>query len=988
MVVSAKRLHQLAASLLAARWLQAVLVLLVASGATALQVHRQLDQERAQSNRLLNGLRLQLERPLRESQDATEALAAVADAHFDRQAFDRYARRSALLLSNGQALQWSPDGILRFQFPRDDGPQIGLNLRADSRNRALSELALRTRTTVVQGPLELVQGGKGLLFRRASFEDKTGRFLGFSGVVLDWDKEARFLSDQADLVGVRLGMRFQDSLGAWHQTANLPSLLRSDPRRISFSVLDARVELLAVQQYSWWEHLWPNALVFSLAAFAAASGLALVKSRARQHRVVEQICQAVFEQSLDAIVLFELRQGGVQILSANQAAVRLFGAHGMQELLGLNDFPMDASPTLQVDGMASREKAANYLSRTICDGQCEFEWLHRRLDDGELWLGQVSLRSLSIDGGSVLMSRVRDISESSRYQERLGRLASKYQALFEQSLDAILLMDTQARFLEANPVTASLYGVKDVAEFLTLGPQDFSPEYQPDGVLTSQRAEQVIAQAMRDGRCEFEWLHRRLDNGVMWLGQVSLRRIDLEEGPLLMVRVHDISASRRYEDKLRRLAFEDPLTALPNRAALLQELQQRCNAEDGASFALIHLDVDGFQRVNDSFGQAKGDQVLQVVADCLRQFNGGNTWVARLESDAFAVLLPDADLQRLKVWTDAARDWLVGGITARLDMPLWVTLSMGIARVQSDRPWQPQQLLNEASTALMEARQGGYAQIAYYSPAITHAAEQRLAMEQQLEQALKADDPPFVLLYQPKVDARGTLLGVEALLRWLAPDGSLIAPAQFISVAENSGHIHALGNWVINALCSQLAVWRQRRLPVPPVALNISAMQFASHPGWPPLQDQLLNALCTWQVPPAQLELEITETALLRQEVEVLAQLQALAEAKFRIAIDDFGTGFASLQLLKRLPVHCLKIDRCFVQSIVTDRRDQAIVQSIVQLAQQLHLQTVAEGVECPDQLQVLQSIGCEVFQGYLFAKPLAAADFQERFLNAVRAAP
>ncbi len=988
MVVSAKRLHQLAASLLAARWLQAVLVLLVASGATALQVHRQLDQERAQSNRLLNGLRLQLERHLRESQDATEALAAVADAHFDRQAFDRYARRAASLLSNGQALQWSPDGVLRFQFPRDDGPQIGLNLRADSRNRALSELALRTRTTVVQGPLELVQGGKGLLFRRASFEDKTGRFLGFSGVVLDWDKEARFLSDQADLVGVRLGMRFQDSLGAWHQTANLPSLLRSDPRRISFSVLDARVELLAVKPYSWWEHLWPNALVFSLAAFAAVSGLALVKSRARQHRVVEQICQAVFEQSLDAIVLFELRQGGVQILSANQAAVRLFGAHGMQELLGLNDFPMDASPTLQVDGMASREKAANYLSRTICDGQCEFEWLHRRLDDGELWLGQVSLRSLSIDGGSVLMCRARDISESSRYRERLGRLASKYQALFEQSLDAILLMDTQARFLEANPVTASLYGVKDVAEFLTLGPQDFSPEYQPDGVLTSQRAEQVIAQAMRDGQCEFEWLHRRLDNGMPWLGQVSLRRVDLEEGPLLMVRVHDITASRRYEDNLRRLAFEDPLTALPNRAALLQEMEKRRGLEDGSSLALIHLDVDGFQRVNDSLGQAKGDWVLRVVAECLRQFDDGSAWVARLESDAFAVLLSDADPQHLKAWIDSARDGLLASISMRLELPLWITLSMGVTTTQPDQRWQSQQLLNEASTALMHARQRGCAQVVYYTPAITQAIEQRLAMEQKLEQALKADEPPFVLFYQPKVAANGRLLGAEALIRWVAEDGSLIPPSQFIPIAESSGHIHALGNWAIHALCRQLAGWRYQQLPVVPVAINISAMQFDLHPGWPPLQEQLLSAVHTWQLQPGQLELEITETALLRQEVEVLSQLQALAAANFRIAIDDFGTGFASLQMLNQYPAHCLKIDRGFVQSIVTDRRDQAIVQGILQLAQQLQLQTVAEGVESPEQLQLLQNMQCEVFQGYLFAEPLSAADFQERFLNAVRAAP
>ena len=1106
-----------------APWLRWPVALLVGSAVVALHISDDVAERRRHTSEFLQHSAFQLEKRLRSAVDVTDALAAaaaLAQPRFERESFDAYARRSAHLLSEIEALQWSPQGVLRFQYPRSDGPQIGLNLLTNPRNRALSTLALRSRRTVLQGPFRLVQGGHGLVLRRASFATGDGHFLGFSGVLLDWDAQTRELDREARFEGMQLAFAVKDSSGGVFRSPDWAEVQRQDPRRQRFALLDGEVELAAVRPFVWHEQLGTNLLLFVIAgggALLATSWLRLwLRSRALVHAALKdqnQLFDALFTQRLNPVLLFDghgallrlnpaaqqleasfapeaapqpaealdqdqrpwqsrrrlqpfwgkdpqqelaqcltagtletewvlyvpgtldpqvwqvnlsrvdLGTGPVVIgsmveitetrtaqlrlerlaakyqglfeqsldaillmtpqahfLEANPACAVLYGVKDVATVLTLT--PADFSPALQPDGTPTLERAQAVIAEAMRTGLCEFEWLHRRCDTGELWLGQVSLLRVELEEGSLLLVRARDISESRRYEERLRRLADKYQALFEQSLDAVTLMDSEARMLEANEAAARLHGLPGVAAYLAITPLELSPERQPDGTPTAKRAQEVIEQAMREGGCEFEWLYRRCDTGALWLGQVSLRRVELEEGPLLLVRVRDISESRRYEEQLRTLAYQDELTGLPNRLATLAWLEERLAETPHLPFSLINADLDGFQQVNDSFGSAVGDQVLRATAECLRNVSGSGAWVARLESDAFVVVLPYAEPARVINTAEAAQQWLSSVMAAREDVPVRITLSMGMTRVEPQQAWTPVELMQQANTALAQARRRGNGHAAWYDPAISQAIERRLALEQQLDQALQAEEMPFSLVYQPKVRHDGSLAGAEALIRWQLPDGSAVAPAEFIPLAERSGHIHALGNWVIHAACRQLARWRALELPLPLVAINISAVQFESHPEWPLVFDQLQAALQVQQLQPHHLQLEITETAFLGPDPVVIQQLEQLEAAGFRLAIDDFGTGFASMQTLKRYPVHVIKVDKGFVDTICTNAHDQAIVESTLVLARRMGLESVAEGVEHPQQWELLKAMGCDLGQGYLFSRPLAPEAFADLYLR------
>ncbi|WP_411869452.1 putative bifunctional diguanylate cyclase/phosphodiesterase [Vulcanococcus limneticus] len=442
--------------------------------------------------------------------------------------------------------------------------------------------------------------------------------------------------------------------------------------------------------------------------------------------------------------------------------------------------------------------------------------------------------------------------------------------------------------------------------------------------------------------------------------------------------------------EVMQLLLEDKLTTLPNRLASEQWLQGVLDHEPDPDLAVINLDLDRFQSINDSFGQASGDVVIQQAAAMLRQQLPAGAWLARLEADEFLVILhpnrqgsdhPSAPASSdLATEAEAAvrlfQETIQRGFAERLELPLRLTLSGG-ASLNPSGVTCARTLLQQANTALMEAKQRGQAGYCIYSEAFSQAIEWRLHLERDLDLAIERGG--FQLVYQPQVDRHGDWIGAEVLLRWPQPDGSSIGPDVFIPIAEQTGQIRGLSQWVLDTACSQLDRWRQEGLQPPRLAINLSSVQLEPSAEEPSVGELLLATCRRHGITPDQIELEITETAVLRNRALALQQLEEVVAGGFRLGIDDFGTGYSSLQLLQTFPVQVVKVDKSFVQRLPESTTDLQLVQGVLLIARQLGLQTVAEGVENEAQWQLLQTLGCDTYQGYFFDKPLTAQQMGDR---------
>ncbi len=445
-----------------------------------------------------------------------------------------------------------------------------------------------------------------------------------------------------------------------------------------------------------------------------------------------------------------------------------------------------------------------------------------------------------------------------------------------------------------------------------------------------------------------------------------------------VVNARDVTERKLLQAQLEYRAFHDVLTGLANRALFRERLERSIatNKRRPHPFAVLYLDIDEFKSINDSLGHDVGDQVLVEIADRLRQVLRDNDTAARMGGDEFAILLDDLEhpTDAARVATRALEILRVPFDVAGRSMP--VNSSIGIV-VHTDGV-TADELLRNADIAMYMAKHGGKGRFEVFEPSMHTAAVERLQVETDLAQALERDE--FVLHYQPIVTLDdGMIVGVEALLRWQHPARGLISPADFIPLAEATGHIVAIGRWVLREACARAADW-QRRFPSSPaleVAVNVS-MQQLTHGDV--LQDAR-DALAASGLAPAHLTLELTESALADQHGTVAATLTALRADGVRIAIDDFGTGYSSLSYLQQFPVDVLKIDRSFVGGMVDGTQHPAIVRAIIDLGHTLDLETVAEGIERDTELAQFRSLRCHRGQGYLFARP-DAGEVVERLLR------
>ena len=440
----------------------------------------------------------------------------------------------------------------------------------------------------------------------------------------------------------------------------------------------------------------------------------------------------------------------------------------------------------------------------------------------------------------------------------------------------------------------------------------------------------------------------------------------------------EISARKQAEADIERPAFFDSLTGLPNRRLLIDRLTQAvaASARHASYGALLFIDLDNFKILNDTRGHHMGDELLKQVAsrlaDCVRTVDT----VARLGGDEFVVMLEELGATELEAGAQAEAvgkkvlaalnlHFELGGQQHHSSPSIGVTLFF-------DRQQSVDELLQRADLAMYQSKAAGRNTLRFFDPVMQAAASARAALEIDLHHGLEHQE--FILHFQPVVDQDSRITGVEALLRWRHPTRGMVSPAEFIPVAEQTGLILPLGQWVLASACAQLVGWSAsaatRRLTI---AVNVSARQFRH----PEFTSQLLELLRLSGANPYRLKLELTESMLLSDFEDVIVKMGELRSIGVNFALDDFGTGYSSLSYLKRLPLDQLKIDQSFVRDVLTDPNDAAIARTILSLARSLDLSVVAEGVETAGQRDFLVQCGCKAFQGYFFGRPVPVEDLQ-----------
>ena len=446
----------------------------------------------------------------------------------------------------------------------------------------------------------------------------------------------------------------------------------------------------------------------------------------------------------------------------------------------------------------------------------------------------------------------------------------------------------------------------------------------------------------------------------------------------------DITLRRRSEELVHRLAYYDPLTQLPNRAMLRDRLQHAilASANSDRFGMLLLLDIDRFKQLNDTRGHALGDELLCAIARRLRQVVDEAATLARQGDDDFGVIVENLDGRREDALLQA--EALAREIHRTLNEPYaldgsttlsYVTHSIGITLFKG-RQWSQENLFRQAEVALFTAKEEGRNTIRFFSPQMQALVDAHATMENGLRAALVNE--AFQLYYQPQVDAAGRVSGAEALIRWRDAEGRPVSPAVFIPVAEETGLIVPIGQWVLDAACAQLAAWQARpQTRGLSISVNVSARQFHQ----PDFVDQVLACIERHGVDPAGLKLELTESVILGDRDEAVARMAQLKECGLRFALDDFGTGYSSLSYLKRMPLNQLKIDQSFVRDMLDDASSETIVRAILGMSASLALEVVAEGVETVEQAAFLKAQGCTGFQGYLYGRPLPVTEWPQDWL-------
>lgn len=900
----------------------------------------------------------------------------------DTRAFDALAGELLPYFDNVSHITLSPNGIITQVYPfAGNEKSIGFNQLTDS---VQHQEVLRARDSgemAMTGLVNLVQGGTGVVARLPIMLEKDGktRFWGFTSVTIRVDRllaSANLTQLESQKLAYKL-WRTNPTNGTEEVLAiRSPEYLRDAVNR-SFDV-PSGVWTLSVAPVGGWINKWRLAseilLALVLSGLLGYQTYLVVKLQRRkidlQAAIEEQTreikdARAQLQATLDAIpdLLFEVSDDGVIHNYHTHRPTLLL--RKPDEFLGKKIDTVLPAYITQLFYEAMDEAA----SKGYSSGKCYIV----DLPDGRREFELSTACKITAPGQQkhfVMISR--DISERRLAEEELRVAATAFEAR-----EGMMITDPYGVILRVNKAFSEITGYS-AEEVIGKNPrllnsghhdQDFYADLWQT-IITEGSWKGEIWNRRRSGEIYPEWLTiTAVKNGC----GITTHYVST---------LTDITERKENEARINNLAFFDPLTQLPNRRLLQDRLDHAIttNERKNSLGALLFIDLDDFKTLNDNRGHHIGDMLLISVANRLRMAVRTQDTVARLGGDEFLVVLEDLSPKRDRA--AALAQQIAETILESLNehhtlegQDYFSTPSIGIT-LFGDRLVHIDELLKQADQAMYHAKAAGRNTWRFFDPKMQELTAQRFVLQHEIREALQQQQ--FKLFYQPQVDHTGTVIGVEALIRWLHPERGMVSPADFIPIAEESGLILPLGNWIVEEACNQLVRWSKNAATQHlVVSINVSARQFQQQQ----FVVQLLAALRRTGANPLHLKLELTESMLVHNQEEIIAKMDELKNHGIKFSLDDFGTGYSSLSYLKRMPISELKIDKSFVNDVLTDSNDAAIARMIIRLAQSMELRVIAEGVETEQQRHWLEAEGCLHYQGYYFGKPMAASDFEKTLL-------
>lgn len=680
----------------------------------------------------------------------------------------------------------------------------------------------------------------------------------------------------------------------------------------------------------------------------------MVQKMARSSLQISKLSGAV-EQSPNSIIITDVN-GIAEYVNPHFCTVTGYAA---EEVLG-------KSLHLHQSERADKE-VYDEVWHTIKSGQVWRGEMYNRSKHGKMYWEDVVISPIFDERGNItnFLSEQIDITARKQAEEQV-RL---FERVFVNANEAIMITDASNNILAVNPAFTVISGY--AAEEVT----GKNPRIFASGLMDSDFYKNLWSEINATGKWQGEMVDRRKNGEIFaeWLSISALRDLSgkLTHHVALMT---DISERKAAEARMVYLAQHDLLTDLPNRLLFQDRLQQAINHAERqqTNVALLFMDLDRFKDVNDTLGHNLGDLLLKEVAHRIQQSVRSSDTISRQGGDEFVIMLPDlVDLGDIMLVVDK----LIDSMAKPYDLNghvVYVTTSVGVSVYPQDGV-DIETLIRNADTAMYQAKDAGRNDYRFFTQEMNRTIAKRVGLENKLRNALKRGE--LLLHYQPKVDLlSGEIFAVEALVRWQHPVDGLISPADFIPIAEDTGMIVAIGEWVLNEACRQNQEWLEQGLCKIVIAVNLSPVQFHERN----LIGMIQAALKRSGMPASALELEITESAMMRDPDQAITMLKKISALGIRVSIDDFGTGYSSLSYLKKFPIDELKVDQSFVRDLSVDKDDAAIVSAVISMAKSLGLSVIAEGVETIEQLRFLKKLECDKMQGYYFSKPLPADEFRK----------
>ena len=874
---------------------------------------------------------------------------------------------------------------------------LGLDISVQPTNLAAMQYSRDSGNTVASAPFDMLQESthrQGFVIRVPVFDYTAGtpepRFIGAVASTIRVYDLVQALGSQGLLNGIALAIADHGSVrpGAADTTvrpllaqtsAALPDaepfvrdLIVHDrrwrltfyPTRSFLSPSEARLPVLAGLAGA----LMSLLLASTVGLLVRQRALALARAQASEaaRHDSEERFRALFNQASVGVALLDTSTG--RFLRTNQRYGEIVG-YTAEELEKLNVRAITHPDDLEEDAL----NRAQLRNGEVPEYRLEKRYIHKQ--GHVVWVDlTVSPMWITGAGADHHIAVVHDITSRKRMEETLRTNEHRLRGILQRLPMGVCLVQSDGRISFRNRQFVQIcgYGEADAPDTNTWWARAYPDPVERESVRQRWRDASARAAASDGVITGMEFTILCGDGQVR---AVEVAGVQVEEGHL--VTMQDLSERKAAEEAINQLAYYDPLTRLPNRRLLMDRLQQALatSARHGSTGALLLLDLDNFKTLNETRGHDSGDNLLLQVAHRLRGCVHEDDTVARQGGDEFVVVLEDLgdDAQEAaarsedvgqRILATLREPYVLNGATHHSSLSMGVTLFSGMRETVDE-------LLKRADLALYQAKDAGRDTLRFYDPQMQASVTARAALERDMRVGLA--EGQFELYYQPQID-QGRITGAEALLRWRHPRDGFVSPAQFIPLAEETGLILPLGEWVLRAACAQLARWSAHpELAALGMAVNVSPRQFH--------QDnfvaQVLAALASTGVEGRQLKLEMTEGLLLQDVEDTIDKMGKLRDYGVGFSLDDFGTGYSSLAYLKRLPLDQLKIDQSFVRDVLTDPNDAAIARTVVALGTSLGLRVIAEGVETEAQREFLERHQCHAWQGYLFSPPVPVAEFE-----------